>query len=84
MDKIYIINDKPYKQIEIEVQGMDYDKAVIFCVDSEIEASCKEVIEDLFYACHFTTKEVLEELQELSLPAFYMCTIYDDSIVNEL
>ena len=63
---------------------MDHDKTFLFCVDADAENSCKEVIEDLFTACHFTTKEVVEELQELSLPAFYMCTIYDNSIVNEL
>lgn len=84
MDKIYIINEKRYKQIEIEVQQMDEDKTVVFCVEESKELESVRIIQDLFFACKFSVLEVMEELAEMGFSVFYMCSIFDNRIINEL
>ena len=84
MDKIYILNEKRYKQIEIELQQMDADKTIVFCVEEEKEAEFIRIAHELFFSCRFTVPEFMDELEEIGIRAFYMCSVFDDCIINEL
>lgn len=75
---IYILNKKRYRQINIEVNGMDEDRTAIFLIPENSKFEYK--IEELMCTYHFTENEVIEELPEV----FYMCTLYDDRIERNI
>ena len=83
-DKIYILKEKRFKQIEIEVDNMDEDKTVFFLVPESSEEEYMLLLQKWLYACRFSIKEILEEVKEKELELFYMCTMYDDRVVSEV
>lgn len=83
-DKIYILKERRFKQIEIEVDNMDEDKTVFFLVPESSEEEYMLLLQKWLYACRFNIKEILEEVKEKELELFYMCTMYDDRVVSEV
>lgn len=83
-NKTYIMNEKRYKQIEIECDRMAQGKTVFFLVPEAEETRYTLYLEDCLYACDFTIAETMEDAKEKHMDLFYMCTMYDDGIENEL
>ena len=83
-DKTYILKEKRFKQIEIEVDNMDEDKTVFFLVPESNEEEYMLLLQKWLYAFRFSIKEILEEAKERELELFYMCTMYDDRVVSEV
>ncbi len=83
-NKIFIMNETRFAQIEIEVQQMNEDKTVIFLVPEEKESKFISFLEDLLLKYHYTTKEVMEVVKENNISVFYMCTMFDDRIEHEV
>lgn len=83
-NKIYIMNGKRYKQIEIECSTMAQEKTVFFLVPEAEETKYILYLNDCLYACHFTIAEIVEDAKENNMDLYYMCTMYDDGIENEL
>ena len=83
-NKIYILNEKRYKQIEIECSRMAQEKTVFFLVP-EIEVTrYTSYLEDCLWSCDFTIAQILEDAKENGMDLFYMCTMYDDRVESEL
>ena len=83
-NKIYIMNGKRYKQIEIECSTMSQERTVFFLVPEAEETKYTLYLNDCLYACHFTIAEIVEDAKENNMDLYYMCTMYDDGIENEL
>lgn len=83
-NKIYILNEQRYKQIEIEVENMDELKTVFFLVPETETEKYILFLEDCLCACNFTIAETIEETKENNKNLFYMCTMYDNRIEYEL
>ena len=83
-NKIYIMNEKRYKQIEIECDRMTQTKTVFFLVPEAEETKYTLYLNDCLYACDFTIAEIIEDAKESNMDLYYMCTMYDDGIENEL
>lgn len=82
-NKVYVMNDKRYKQIEIECSRMAQERTVFFLVPETEETKYKLYLEDLLYA-GFTIAQILEDTKEYNMDLFYMCTMYDDRVESEL
>ena len=88
MEKIFVLNGKRYKQIEIECSCMAQERTVFFLVPEEEETKYTLYLNDCLYACHFTIAEILKDTKENNMDLYYMCSIcndgYMDSVENEL
>lgn len=88
MVKIFVLNGKRYKQIEIECSCMAQERTVFFLVPEEEETRYTLYLNDCLYACHFTISEILKDAKENKMDLYYMCTIaFDggvDKVINEL
>ena len=82
-NKVYIMNDKQYKQIEIECSRMAQERTVFFLVPEAEETKYKLYLEDILYA-DFTIEQILEDAKENGMNLFYMCTMYDDRVESEI
>lgn len=83
-NKVYILNEKRYKQIEIECSRMAQEKTVFFLVPEAEETEYRLYLEDCLYACDYTISEILDDAKENGMVLFYMCTMYDDRVESEL
>ena len=83
-NKIYIMNGKRYKQIEIECSTMSQERTVFFLAPEAEGTKYTLYLNDCLYACHFTIAEIVEDAKENNMDLYYMCTMYDDGIENEL
>ena len=83
-NKVYVMNDKRYKQIEIECSRMAQEKTVFFLVPEAEETKYISYLEDCLYACDFTIAEIIEDAKENNMDLFYMCTMYDDRVESEI
>lgn len=84
MNKIFVLNEKRYKQIEIECDRMAQVRTVFFLVPEAEETRYTSYLEDCLYACDFTISEILEDAKENNMDLFYMCTMYDDRVECEI
>lgn len=84
MKKIFVLNEKRYKQIEIEVGCMAQEKTVFFLIPEAEEIRYTSYLKDCLYGCHFTIEEILEDSKENNMDLFYMCTMYDDRVESEI
>ena len=82
-NKVYVMNDKRYKQIEIECSRMAQERTVFFLVPETEEIKYKLYLEDILYA-DFTIEQILEDAKENGMDLFYMCTMYDDRVESEI
>ena len=82
-NKVYVMNDKRYKQIEIECSRMAQERTVFFLVPEAEETKYKLYLEDILYA-DFTIEQILEDAKENGMDLFYMCTMYDDRVESEI
>ena len=82
-NKVYVMNDKRYKQIEIECSRMAQERTVFFLVPEAEETKYKLYLEDILYA-DFTIAQILEDAKENGMDLFYMCTMYDDRVESEI
>lgn len=83
-NKVYIMNEKRYKQVEIECSIMAQEKTVFFLVPEAEETKYILYLNDCLYACDSTITEIVEDAKENNMDLYYMCTMYDDGIENEL
>lgn len=84
MNKIFVLNEKRYKQIEIECDRMAQVRTVFFLVPEAEETRYTSYLEDCLYACDFTISEILEDAKENNMDLFYMCTMCDDRVECEI
>ena len=81
-NKVYVMNDKRYKQIEIECSRMAQERTVFFLIREAEETKYKLYLEDILYA-DFTIEQILEDAKENGMDLFSMCTMYDDRVESE-
>ena len=80
----FSLNEKRYKQIEIECDGMDQNRTVFFLIPEAEELKYTSYLTHCLYACHFTISEIMADAKDNNLDLYYMCTMYDDGIEYEL
>ena len=73
-NKIYIMNEKRYKQIEIECSRMAQEKTVFFLVPEAEETRYILYLEDCLYACDFTIAEIIEDAKENNMD-YFICAL---------
>ena len=83
-NKVYVMNDKRYKQIEIECSRMAQEKTVFFLVPETEETRYISYLEDCLWSCNFSIEQILEDAKENGMDLFYMCTMYDDRVESEI
>ncbi len=84
MNNIYIMNEKRYKQIEIECGRMSQTKTVFFLVPELEEIMYALYLESCLYGSDFTIEEIIADAKENNMDLYYMCTMYDDKVESEI
>lgn len=83
-DKIFIMKERRFLQIEIEVEHMDANCNEVFLVPEEEAEKMESTLEEMLWQLNYSIEEVMEEMAEKKQDIFYMCTMYDDHIAYEL
>lgn len=73
-EKTFIMNEKEYLQIEIEVGAMDEDYTEIFLIPKNDETMIRAIEFKLYSG--YSPQEILEEYPAV----YYMCRMYDNRI----
>ena len=83
-NKIFIMKERRFLQIEIEVHHMDENCTEIFLVPEEEARKVKSDLEEMLWQMNYSIDEVMEEMVEKKQDIFYMCTMYNDRIEYNL